>query len=190
MQNIAKFLLYIAGIILILALFKYRSKKFSFLKDEKIKDYPMTRYKIGSLILAVWVVIILFGMFQELILKKTIDSKIFLIPFLISVMYELFGSTPTVTKSNYRINVTLDFINIGSLGIDLFGSWIGQYDEGLIIYFYLIDYDSLKISKCTKDEIVFSGITKQESIPIHVTLKSKRSVSYFYPLLSDLKVLP
>ena len=188
MQNMFKTLLYIVGIILILILFKYRSKKFSFLKDEKIRDYPMTRYKIGSFILAIWVVIILFGMFQELILKKTMDSKIFLIPFLFSVIYELFGATPTVTKSNHRINLTLDFINVGSLGIDLFGSWIGKYDEGLIIYFHLIDYDSIKISKCSKDEIVFSGITKQEGIPINVTLKSKRSISYFYPLLSELKV--
>ncbi len=185
MQNMFKILLYIVCIVLILILFRYRSKKFSFLKDAKIKDYPMTRYKIGTFILALWVAIILFGMFQELILKKTIDSKIFLIPFLITIVYGLFGATPTVTKSKHLINLTLDLMNVGSLGIDLFGSWVGKYDDGLIIYFYLIDYDSIKISKCSKDEIVFSGTTKQESIPINVTLKSKKSISYFYPLLNE-----
>nr|WP_300001787.1 hypothetical protein [Tissierella sp.] len=189
MQNIMKILFYFIGIVLILILFRYRSKKFSFLEEEKIKDYPITRYKIGSLILTLWIAIILFGMFQEIVLKKTIDSKIFLIPFIISVIYELFGATPTVTKSRYKINLTLDLINVASLGMDLFGSWVGKYDDGLIIYFYLIDYDSIKISKCSKDEIIFSGITKQETIPINVTLKSKKSISYFYPLLNEFEVL-
>ena len=122
-------------------------------------------------------------MFQEIMLKKTIDPKIFVIPFIISVVYELFGATPTVTKSKDRINLTLDLMNVGSLGADLLGSWVGEYDDGLIVYFYLIDYDSIKIIKNEKDEIVFSGIEKHENIPINVTLKSKKSINYVYPLL-------
>lgn len=188
MQNLFKILLYFIGIILILILFRYRSKKFLFLQEEKIKDYPITRYKIGNFILTLWIAIILFGMFQELVLNKTIDSKIFLIPFIISVVYELFGATPTVTKSKDRINLTLDLMNVGSLGADLFGSWVGEYDNGLIVYFYLIDYDSIKITKNAKDEIIFSGIEKHENIPINVTLKSKKSINYIYPLLNNLKI--
>lgn len=188
MQNIFKILLYFIGIALILVLFRYRSKRFSFLEDEKIKDYPIVRYKIGSVILTLWIVTILFGMFQELALKKTIDAKFFLIPFIISVIYELFGATPTVTKSKHKINLTLDLINVASLGMDLFGSWVGEYDNGLIIYYYLIDYDSIKITEKTKDKIVFSGITKHEGTPINVVLKSKKSINYVYPLLDDFAV--
>lgn len=188
MKNIFKIIFYLSGIVLIVILFRHRSKKFSFLKHENIKEYPTTRYKLGSLILVLWIAIILFGMFQEIVLKKTIDSKIFLIPFITSVIYELFGATPTVTKSKQKINLTLDFINVGSIGMDLFGSWVGEYDNGLIIYFYLIDYDSIKITKKSKDEIIFSGVSKYEKIPINVTLKSKKSIDYIYPLLNNLKI--
>lgn len=188
MQNVFKILLYFIWIALILTLFRYRSKKFSFLEEEKIKDYPITRYKIGSIILTLWIVIILFGIFQEIVLKKTIDPKIFLILFIISVIYELFGATPTVTKSKHRIDLTLDLMNVGSLGADLFDSWVGEYDNGLIVYYYLIDYDSIKITKRSKDEIIFSGVEKRENIPINITLKSKKSINYIYPLLNDLEV--
>lgn len=104
------------------------------------------------------------------------DSKVFLIPFLITIIYGLFGAVPTVIKSEYLMNLTLDFINVGKIGIDLFGSWIGQYDNGIIVYFYLIDYDSIKIIKNSPNNIVFSGIAKVENIPILANLKSKKSV--------------
>lgn len=189
MQNIFKILIYFLGIGLIFILFRYRSKKFSFINDGELKDYPTTKYKVGNFILLFWIVVILFGMFQELVLNKTIDSKIFLIPFVISVVYLLFGATPTVTKSKHKIDLTLDITNVGVVGMDLFGSWVGEYNNGLIVYFYLIDCDSIKISKLTKEEISFSGIEKQNDIPINVTLKSKPSINYFYPLLNNLKVL-
>lgn len=185
MQNIFKILSYFLGIGLIFILFRYRSKKFSFINNEEVKDYPIRKYRIANIILLLWLVVILFGMFKELLLHETIDSKVFLIPFIISVIYELFGATPTVKKSKNKIDLTLDLINIGSLGMDLFGSWVGEYNNGLIVYFYLIDYNSIKISKLSKEEIIFSGIEKINGIPINVTLKSKSSINYFYPLLKD-----
>ncbi|MGX7108298.1 hypothetical protein [Facklamia miroungae] len=187
MQTFFRTLFYFLGIGLIVVLLRYRTKKFSFINDEVLKEYPITRYKVGTFILCLWLIIILFGIFQELVLNETINSKIFLMPFIISVVYSLFGATPTVAKSTYKINLTLDIINSGSLGMDLLGSWVGEYNNGLIVYFYLIDYNSIELSKLTKEEIVFSGIEKQNNIPINVTLKSKPSIHYFYPLLNNLK---
>lgn len=185
MKNTIKIFVYFIGIIAILMLFRNRSKRFSFLKDEKVKDYPVTKYKVGGFIITFWLIVISFGIFQELILKKTIDSKIFLIPFLITIIYGLFGAIPTVIKSKYLINLTLDFITVGKMGIDLFGSWIGTYDKGIIIHFYLINYDSIKVIKNSPNKIVFSGITKYENTPILVNLNSKRSINYFQPLLKE-----
>ena len=185
MQNIIRILVYFVGMIIMLMLYKYRTKRFSFLKDEEIKDYPISRYKIGRYIIIFWMIIILLVIFQEVILKRTIDFKIFLIPFLITIIFGLFGAVPTVTKSKYLINLTLDIINVRKIGIDLFGSWIGTYDNGIIIYFYLINFDSIKIIKNSPNNIVFSGITKYENTPILVNLKSKKSINYFEPLLKE-----
>ncbi len=171
--------------IIILMLYRYRTKRFSFLKNEEIKDYPVTMYKAGGYIIIFWMIIILLVIFQEVILNKIIDFKILLIPFLITIIYGLFGAIPIVIKSKYLINLTLDFIIIGKMGVDLFGSWIGTYDNGLIVYFYLIDYNSIKIIKNSPNKIVFSGITKYENTPILVNLNSKRSISYFQPILKE-----
>ena len=183
LENIIKILFCFVGMIIMLMLYKYRTERFSFLKDEEIKDYPIKMYKVGGYIIIFWMIIILLVIFQEVILKKTIDFKIFLIPFLISVIYGLFGAIPIVIKSKYLINLSLDFITIGKMGVDLLGSWIGTYDNGLIVYFYLIDYNSIKIIKNSPNKIVFSGIAKYENTPILVNLNSKISVSYFEPIL-------
>ena len=185
MQNKIRVLVYFVGMIIILMIYRYRTEKFSFLKDEEIKDYPITRYKVGGYIIIFWMVIILLVIFQEVILKKTIDCKIFLIPFLITIIYGLFGAIPIVINSKYLINLSLDFISIGKMGVDLFGSWIGTYDNGLIVYVYLIDYNSIKIIKNSSNKIVFSGITKYENTPILVNLNSKRSINYVQPLLKE-----
>lgn len=165
---------------------RYRHKKFSFIRQVNIKNYPLIRYKIGSLILILWLLIIFYWIYQELVFNERIDSKIFLLAFVISVIYELFGATPSVTRTKDKIDLKLDMINPGSLGMDLFGSWVGEYDEGLIVYFYLIDYNTIEISKLSKEEIIFSGIEKQSNMEVEVTLKSKNSINYFYPLLSNL----
>ena len=167
-------------------LYRYRTERFSFLKDEEIKDYPITRYKVGGYIMVFWMIIISLVVFQEVILNKTIDFKTFIIQFLITIIYGLFGAIPIVIKSKYLINLSLDFITIGKMGVDLFGSWIGTYDNGIIIYFYLIDYNSIKIINNSPNKIVFSGIIKYENTPILVNLNSKRSVSYFQPILKEL----
>lgn len=65
---------------------------------------------------------------------------------------------------------------------------MGEYDKGLIIYFYLIDYDSIKVTKKAKDEIIFSGISKHDHISINVTLKSRKSIDYIYLLLNNVEV--
>ena len=63
---------------------------------------------------------------------------------------------------------------------------MGKYDEGLIVYSYFIDYDSIELSKKTADKIVFSGVEKHEETPINVTLRSQKSIDYIYPLIDDL----
>jgi len=174
------------GIILVVVLFRYRSKKFSFVNTEKVKDYPVMRYKIGNLIIIVWIAIFLFGIFQELVLKETINSIIFLIPALATIIYGLFGAVPEIRKSKHKIKIDLDIINKGRVGLDWLGSWVGKYDEGLIVYSYFIDYDSIELSKKTADKIVFSGVEKHEETPINVTLRSQKSIDYIYPLIDDL----
>lgn len=186
MQNLIKGLLYLIGLMVVFVILKYRSKKFWFIKSDEIEDYPIARYKVGSLILWFWVVVIIFGIIREIVFKNPIDSKIFLIPFLITIIYELFGATPTVAKSKHKINLDLDLINIGSFGMDLFGSWIGKYANGIIVYFYFIDYNSIKVKKLSRKEIILTGIEKQKNIPIDITLKSKPSINYFYPLLENI----
>ena len=185
LENIIRILAYFVGMIIMIMLYNYRTERFSFLKDEEIKDYPITRYKVGGYIIIFWMIIISLVIFQEVILKKTIDFVIFLIPFLITIIYGLFGAIPIVIKSKYLINLSLDFITIGKMGVDLFGSWIGTYDNGIIIYSYLINYDSIKIIKSSPNKIIFSGITKYQGTPILVNLKSKKSINYFKPLLKE-----
>ncbi|MCR1900258.1 hypothetical protein NSA47_14930 [Irregularibacter muris] len=187
MQDLIKGLLYFTGLAIVFALLRYRSKKFWFVKSEIIRDYPIVRYKTGSLIAFIWIVLLSFGIVQELFLETHMNIKMFLVPFATYVIYSFFGAVPTVTQSRYKIDLTLDWVNVGSIGFDWLGSWIGEYEDGVIVYFYLIDYDSIKVSKLSKEEIVFSGREKQEDIPISVTLKSKPSINYFYPLLECIK---
>lgn len=186
MGNIITTLLYLIGLILVFVLLSYRSKKFSFIKGEKIEDYPITKYKIGSLILWLWIAIIIFGIVQETFFKNSIDTKIFLIPLILTVIYHLFGAVPSVTKSKHKINLILNWVNVNAIGFDWLGSWVGKYKNGIIVYFYLIDYNSIEISKLSKKEIIFSGREQRENIPINVTLKSKPSINYFYPLLKKI----
>lgn len=188
MQNIFETVFYFIGIVIVLILFRYRSKKFSFVNAKKVKDYPVIRYKIGNLIIVVWISMLLFGIFQKLVFQEILNSKIFFIPVLATIFYGLFGAVPEIRKSKDEIKVELDIINIGLVGLDWLGSWVGEYDKGLIIYSYFIDYSSIKLCKKSKDKIIFSGVEKNENIPINVTLKSKKSINYIYPLLNDFSV--
>lgn len=187
LQDLIKGLLYLIGLSGVFALLRYRSKKFWFIKSEKIINYPIVRYKIGSLIALICIAILGLGIVQELFLKTHMNTRVFLVPLTAYVIYSFFGAVPTVTKSRYKIDLTLDWVNVGSIGFDWLGSWVGEYENGIIVYFYLIDYDSIKVSKLSKKEIVFSGREKQGDIPVSVTLKSKPSISYFYPLLEGIK---
>lgn len=186
LQDLIKGLLYLIGLAIVFTLLRYRSKKFWFIKSEKVKDYPIVRYKIGSLIALIWIVILSFGIVEELILKTHMNTKIFLLPLAAYVIYSFFGAVPTVTKSKYKIDLTLDCVNVGVISFDWLGSWVGKCKNGIIVYFYLIDYDSIKVSKLSEEEIIFSGREKQENIPINITLRSKPSINYFYPLLEGI----
>ena len=72
-----------------------------------------------------------FGIVEEIFLRTYMDTKIFLVPFAIYIIYSLFGAVPTVIKSKYKINLTLNWVNIGSIGFDWLGSWIGRYENGI-----------------------------------------------------------
>ena len=55
---------------------------------------------------------------------------------MLSVIYSLFGAVQYVKKSRYKIDLTLDFVNVGVNGFDSLGSWIEERKDGLIISFY------------------------------------------------------
>ena len=59
LENIIRILAYFVGMTIMLMLYKYRTERFSFLKDEEIKDYPISRYKVGGYIIIFWMIIIL-----------------------------------------------------------------------------------------------------------------------------------
>ena len=125
MRYVFKILFHLILLTVILILVRYRSKKFSFIGNEKIRDYPVRRYKIGSLILLLWMDLPIFGLAQEIIFKSSMDSRLFLIPLVPTIIYHLFGALPSVMKSKYRIDLTLNWVNRGAVGFDWLGSWIG-----------------------------------------------------------------
>lgn len=67
------------------------------------------------------------------------------------------------------------------MALIFFGSWVGQYKNGVIIYYFIIEKDTIKILKQTDNEIIFQGITETEKgrLPIKVKLRSKPSIEYF-----------
>lgn len=163
----------------LLLLTNFRRKKFSFIKDERLSDYPVRRYKIGTVILYLWMLTFILHFILEIVYNSTMHMNVYLFLILISIIYLSFGASPTVSPGKNEIFVELDIINVGSLGMDIFGSWVGSYSDGVIIYDYLIKNDSIKVNKYTNDVIEFTGRTEKENKKINVILKSKKSINYF-----------
>ena len=100
----------------------------------------------------------------------------------------MFGSTPTINESKYKIQVTVDTAGGKFKGFDFLNTWMGKYQNGLIVYYYPIDIDSISIIKENDKEIFFKGISisnKFGELPIEVRLRSKLSKNYFKEVMNS-----
>lgn len=163
----------------LMLLINFRRKKFSFIRDERLCDYPVQRYKIGNVLLYLWLLTFMLHFIGEIVYDLTMYMSVYFFLILTSILYLSLGALPTVTTRNNEIFVELDIINVGSIGMDIFGSWIGSYSDGIIVYDYLIRKDSIRVNKCIDNAIEFTGYTEKENKKINVVLKSKRSINYF-----------
>ncbi len=159
-------------------LIRYRNKKFEFINEIDI-DYPVDRFKFGTVILCLWLLLLGVQIIFQITMNLSIPSITYFILIIISIIYLCFGATPTVTSTKNEIILEFDFINVGSVGMDIFGSWVGTYSNGIIIYDYMVIGNSIKIKTMNEDLIEFIGELEKENRRIKVKLKSKRSIEWF-----------
>ena len=177
-MKILKMFFEILLFIIFVLLIKCRNKKFEFINEIDI-DYPVDRFKFGTVILCLWLLLLALQIFLEITMNLSVPTITYFVLIIISIIYLCFGATPTVSSNKNEIILELDLINVGSVGMDIFGSWLGTYYNGIIIYDYMIIGDSIKIKTMNEDLIEFTGDLENIDKRIKVKLKSKRSIEWF-----------
>lgn len=148
-------------------------------------DFPIKRFYVGIAIHVILIMFFIIELISIFYFNNNFKSEIYLIPLGLVIIYLFLGSVPDIMENKHKVKVNVDFSGRRSGGFDFFGSWVGQYENGIIIYHYLIEKNTIKVLKKTDEEIVFNGITetKKGRLPIEVKLRSKPSIEYFKEIL-------
>lgn len=160
-------------------------KRFSFIFELEELDYPIIRLHIGTAIYIIFILFFICELISVYYFKNYFEPRLYLIPFGLLVIYLCFGSVPDILENKFKVKVNVDPAARLLGGFDFFASWVGQYKDGIIIYYYLIEKDTIKVLKNTDEEIIFQGMTetKKGRLPIEVNLRSKPSINYFKDIL-------
>lgn len=172
-------------IVFVLWLIFRRYKKFSFIFELEELDYPITKFHMGTIINIIFVLFFMYELISVYCFKKYFEPRLYLIPLGLLVIYFCYGAVPDILENKYKVKVNVDPAARLLGGFDFFGSWVGQYKDGIIIYYYLIKRDTIKVLKNTDEEIIFQGMTetKKGTLPIEVKLRSRPSIKYFKNIL-------
>ncbi len=182
MESYIKLLFNILLIIFAFWLIYRKYKRFYPIFQLEELDFPIKRFYIG---MAIYIILIIFPIIELISVytkfKFNFKPSIYLIPFGLAIIYSFLGSVPDIMENKYKVRVNVDPAGRRSGGFDFFGSWVGQYKDGIIIYYYVVEKDKIKVLKETDEEIIFQGITETEKgrLPIEVRLRSKSSIEYF-----------
>lgn len=179
------------GLIVILLLYflRWRKKKLALIKTLPEVDYPFKIFNFGTVFYSIFIIVLIISFLSVYIFKKDVPYSIILIFLFLWVVYLMFGATPTINENKYKIQVTVDTVGGKLKGFDFLNTWMGKYQNGLIVYYYPIDIDSINIIEENDKEIFFKGISisnKFGELPIEVRLRSKLSKSYFKKFIKNL----
>lgn len=179
------------GLIVILLLYflRWRKKKLALIKTLPEVDYPFKIFNFGTVFYSIFIIVLIISFLSVYIFKKDVPYSIILIFLFLWVVYLMFGAMPTINENKYKIQVTVDTVGGKLKGFDFLNTWMGKYQNGLIVYYYPIDIDSINIIEENDKEIFFKGISisnKFGELPIEVRLRSKLSKSYFKKFIKNL----
>lgn len=179
------------GLIVILLLYflRWRKKKLALIKTLPEVDYPFKIFNFGTVFYFIFIMVLIISFLSVYIFKKDVPYSIILIFLFLWVVYLMFGAMPTINENKYKIQVTVDTVGGKLKGFDFLNTWMGKYQNGLIVYYYPIDIDSINIIEENDKEIFFKGISisnKFGELPIEVRLRSKLSKSYFKKFIKNL----
>lgn len=167
---------------------KWRKIKFDLIKTLPEVDYPFKVFNFGTIFYSISILGFILSFLMGYIFKKDVHYSVILIFLFLWIVYLMFGATPTINENKYKIQVIVDTAGGRFKGFDFLNTWIGQYQNGSIVYYYPIDIDSINIIEENDKEISFKGIsfsTKFGKLPIEVRLRSKLSKDYFKKFIKN-----
>lgn len=172
------------GLIITLLLFflKWRKKKITLIKTLPEVDYPFKVFDFGTFFYSTFVLVLTISFLMVYVFKKDLPYDIVLIFIFLWIVYLISGATPTINENKYKIQVIVDTVGGRLKGFDFLNTWMGKYQNGIIVYCYPIDMDSISAIEENDKEIFFKGISissKFGKLPIEVRLRSKLSKNYF-----------
>lgn len=188
MKNYIDLILFGLIVVFLLIFLRWRKRKFALIKTLPEVDYPFKVFNFGTVFYSIFFIVLIISFLTVYIFKKDVPYSIILIFLFIWVVYLMFGSTPTINESKYKIQVTVDTAGGKFKGFDFLNTWMGKYQNGLIVYYYPIDIDSISIIKENDKEIFFKGNSisnKFGELPIEVRLRSKLSKNYFKEVMNS-----
>lgn len=175
-------------ILLLLIFLRWRKKKFALIKTLPEVDYPFKVFNFGTVFYSIFILVFVISFIMVYIFKKEVPYSIVLIFLFLWIVYLMLGSKPTISENKYKIQVTVDTAGGRFKGFDILNTWIGKYRNGIIVYCYPIDIDSIDVIEENDKEIFFKGISvssKFGELPIEVRLRSKLSKNYFKKFLKN-----
>src|SRR5699024_12761747 len=93
----------------------------------------------------------------EVFNREVLGFSLFLLLAVFALVVKLFSEILTVDDNRYKIQVKQRAIGGRHIGFDVFGTRIGKYESGIIVYHYPIERDTIKIVKESDIEIIFIG---------------------------------
>lgn len=182
MKRYIDLILFILVMILLLIFLRRRKRKFDLIKRLPKVDYPFKAFNLGTIFYFLFILALSISFLMVFIFKRDVPYSIFLVFLFSWIVHLMLGATPTINENKYKIQVTVDTAGGRFKGFDFLNTWMGKYQDGIIVYYYPIDIDSIDVIKENNKEIFFKGISfssKFGKLPIEVRLRSKLSKDCF-----------
>ncbi|CCQ93658.1 membrane hypothetical protein [[Clostridium] ultunense Esp] len=188
MQAYIDLILFGLVVILLLIFLRWRKKKLALIKTLPEVNYPFKAFNFGTVFYSMLILVLIISFLMVYIFEKDMPYSIVLIFIFLWIVYLMFGATPTINENKYKIQITVDTVGGRLKGFDFLNTWMGKYQNGIIVYYYPINMNSISAIEENEEEIFFRGSSissKFGELPIEVRLRSKLSKNYFKEFIQE-----
>lgn len=132
-------------------------------------------------------IVLMIGSSEVKIAKDPRYSILYIILLVMWMIDYFLAANPLVVKVDNILKIRIGDKKSKFGGIDFFNTWLGTYNEGIIVAGYFIEYKDIKVKQVSDEEIIILGKTKvkDENEKVEVRFLSKKSIEFMRNIIDN-----